>query len=250
MKTLLPAPTACRKNIPLASSVYPTRVLQSHKVSDIARSRISLRQASPAQRQANETRLAIVANVCIMAEPGNKQKKEKKLFHDSVFESIYYQTLGGARGRFVEKKHSGLPAQGIFYPFGSAEGDTRNAAVDDGSSSVITLLSPFLFFGRTHQQIYAGYDTVNSTDFFVIPGSNSGNSISNLKNSSNVHVPGRWAFRVDSGHIPSQGIFYPLGSAAGDTRNTAVDDGSSSVIPLLIPFLFFGRTHQQIYVRI
>ncbi|XP_067286720.1 sushi, nidogen and EGF-like domain-containing protein 1 [Pseudorasbora parva] len=215
---------------------------------------------------------------------------------------------------------------GIFYPFGSAAGDIRNAAVDDGSSSVIQLSSPFLFFGRTYQQIYvnnnghltfsqassqyvpysfpakrsqdiiaglwtdldnrvrgvvsyhqytsgsvltratqdinnhfsnltfnaswvfvatwdkvayspitntnttfqvvlisgsnfsfilmnyadiaetglpveAGYDTVNSTDYFMINGSNNGSLISNLKNSSNVNVPGRWAFRVDSRNV-------------------------------------------------
>ncbi|KAK7135071.1 hypothetical protein R3I93_018239 [Phoxinus phoxinus] len=219
-----------------------------------------------------------------------------------------------------------LAAPGIFYPFGSSEGDTINPAVDDGSSSVITQ-SPFRFFGRTYQQIYvnnnghltfnqasgqyvpysfpgsqdiiaglwtdldnrvtgvvsyrqytsgsvltratqdihnhfpnlafsaswvfvatwdkvayypitntetsfqvvlisgthfsfilmnygniavtglpveAGYDTVNSTDYFVIPGSNSGSSISNLKNSSNVNVPGRWAFRVDAAHNTSK----------------------------------------------
>ncbi|XP_051769722.1 pancreatic secretory granule membrane major glycoprotein GP2-like isoform X1 [Ctenopharyngodon idella] len=212
----------------------------------------------------------------------------------------------------------------IFYPFGSS-GDTRNAAADDGSSSKIKLLSPFLFFGHTYQQIYvnnnghltfnqsssqfvpysfpangsqdiiaglwtdldnhargvvsyhqytngsvlaratqdinnhfpnltfnaswvfvatwdevpyfsmyraetsfqvvlisgsnfsfilmnygdidvtglkveAGYDTVNSTHYFVIPGSVNGSSIPNLKNSSNVNVAGRWAFRVDGGH--------------------------------------------------
>uniref|UniRef100_A0A8C1AZ47 NIDO domain-containing protein n=1 Tax=Cyprinus carpio carpio TaxID=630221 RepID=A0A8C1AZ47_CYPCA len=210
----------------------------------------------------------------------------------------------------------------IFYPFGSAAGDTINAAVDDGSSSVIQLLSPFLFFGRTHQQIYVnnnghltfnqpsssyvpysfpargsqdiiaglwtnldnsvrgvvsyhqytsgnvltratrdinthfpnltftaswvfvatwdkvsyfnltntetsfqvvlisggnfsfllmnygdiavtghpvqvGYDTVNSTHYFVIPESINGSFISNLRNSSNVNVLGRWVFRVD-----------------------------------------------------
>ncbi|XP_026079055.1 mucin-like protein [Carassius auratus] len=212
----------------------------------------------------------------------------------------------------------------VFYPFGSAAGDTINAAVDDGNSSVIQLLSPFLFFGRTYQQIYvnnnghltfnqsssafvpysfpargsqdiiaglwtnldnrqrgvvsyqqftsgnvltratrdinthfpnltftaswvfvatwdkvayfnlnntetsfqvvlisggdfsfilmnygdiavtghpvqAGYDTINSTHYFVIPGSINGSFISNLRNSSNVDVPGRWVFRVDGG---------------------------------------------------
>jgi len=52
--------------------------------------------------------------------------------------------------------------------------------------------------------IQAGYDNVNSTDYFVIPGSNDGSFISNLKNSSNVNFPGRWAFRVDSGHHTSK----------------------------------------------
>uniref|UniRef100_A0A671L2A7 NIDO domain-containing protein n=1 Tax=Sinocyclocheilus anshuiensis TaxID=1608454 RepID=A0A671L2A7_9TELE len=216
-----------------------------------------------------------------------------------------------------------LAAPDIFYPFGSAAGDKSIPVDDDGSSSVIHLLSPFLFFGRTYQQIYvnnnghltfnepsslyipysfpatrsqdiiaglwtnlnnrmggvisyqqytngsvltrafqdinthvpnltfnaswvfvatwgkvetsfqvvlisdgnflfilinygdiavtehqvqAGYDTVNSTDYFVIPGSNNGSFISNLRNSSNVNVTGRWAFRVDSGqHNISKG---------------------------------------------
>ncbi|CAM4711958.1 unnamed protein product [Leuciscus chuanchicus] len=236
-------------------------------------------------------------------------------------------------------------APGIFYPFGSAAGDTRNAAVDDGSSSVIPLLSPFLFFGRTHQQMYvnnnghltfnqpsdqyipypfpanggpdiiaglwtdldnhargvvsyhqytsgsvltratqdinnhfpnltfiaswvfvatwdkvpyypisntetsfqvvlisgssfsfilmnygdiavtghqveAGYDTVNSIDFFVIPGSNNGSFISNLKNSSNVHVPGRWAFRVDSGRNTSNKKLNSKSSRVADKADS------------------------------
>ncbi|KAK2876093.1 hypothetical protein Q8A67_020189 [Cirrhinus molitorella] len=214
--------------------------------------------------------------------------------------------------------------QQILYSFGSNVADTNNPTADDGSSSVIQLLSPFHLFGRTYQQIYvnnnghltfnqsssaytpysfpanrnqdiiaglwtnldnsargfvsynqytsgnvltratqdinthfpnltfsaswvfvatwnkvayysltntetsfqvvlisgsnysfilmnygdiavtghpveAGYDTINSTHYFVIPGSVNGSSISNLRNSSNVNVPGRWAFRVDSG---------------------------------------------------
>ncbi|XP_073775001.1 uncharacterized protein isoform X2 [Danio rerio] len=394
-------------------------------------------------------------------------------------------------------------APGIFYSFGSAAGDTINPADDDGFSSAITLLSPFQFFGHTHQQICvnnnghlifsqtlqtfvpylfpdygnediiaglwtdldnrergvisyhqysngsvltratqdinnyfpnltftaswvfvatwdkvalcalsntetsfqvvlisgsnysfilmnygniaatghpveAGYDTINSTNYFVIPGSDSGSSITNLNTSSNVNVPGRWAFRVDGGsqsntnlpfdpcfkytvlddpwrttdnrepieigcdsliswfgwyrlfinghsvqmpdtcvnmnscgtNIPlwlsgghptvedgvvtrdvcgsfdiicclypsnpikvkacpggyyvyklvkpvdcklgycaGSGIFYTFGSEGGDSINPAVDDGSSSVIPLLSPFQFFGLTYQQIYVN-
>ncbi|XP_051959512.1 uncharacterized protein LOC127627216 isoform X42 [Xyrauchen texanus] len=276
---------------------------------------------------------------------------------------------------------------GIFYPFGSAAGDTSNIAQDDGSSTLIGLLSPFNFFERTYRQIYvnnnghltfnqsswqyvpyyfpakgnqdiiagfwtdldnrrgvvsyqqytngsvlthatqdikqyfpdlsfnatwvfvatwdkvayccttntetsfqvvlisagnssfilinygdiaareqtiAGYDTEKSSHYFVIPGSNNGNGNVNLKFSSNVNVTGRWAFRVDIdpniiskefntttniGSSNFSGIFYPFGSAAGDTRNSAEDDGSSTLIGLLSPYKFFERTYRQIYVN-
>ncbi|KAK7135072.1 hypothetical protein R3I93_018240 [Phoxinus phoxinus] len=59
----------------------------------------------------------------------------------------------------------------------------------------------------TKLPVEAGYDTINSIKHFVIPGSNSGSSISNLKTTSNVNVPGRWAFRVDGGQTPCN-IFY------------------------------------------
>uniref|UniRef100_A0A8C1FKU2 NIDO domain-containing protein n=1 Tax=Cyprinus carpio carpio TaxID=630221 RepID=A0A8C1FKU2_CYPCA len=39
-----------------------------------------------------------------------------------------------------------------FYPFGT--GDTVNGRSDDGSSSVIYLQQPFIFFGQTYNQIY------------------------------------------------------------------------------------------------
>ncbi|XP_058650161.1 uncharacterized protein LOC131551331 isoform X2 [Onychostoma macrolepis] len=94
--------------------------------------------------------------------------------------------------------------------------------------------------------VEAGYDTVNSTDFFRIHYSTNGSSIPILKNTTNVNIPGRWAFLVNRGSAPE--IFYPFGSSE-DTRNTAVDDGGSSVIQLSSPFLFFGRTYRQIYVN-
>ncbi|XP_073684040.1 sushi, nidogen and EGF-like domain-containing protein 1 [Garra rufa] len=55
-----------------------------------------------------------------------------------------------------------------------------------------------------YNMVQAGYDTINSTAYFKIPESDVGSSIPNLKNSTNVNVPGRWAFRVDSG--PDQNI--------------------------------------------
>ncbi|XDV44016.1 hypothetical protein PO909_012380 [Leuciscus waleckii] len=57
----------------------------------------------------------------------------------------------------------------------------------------------------TERQVEAGYDTVTSTHYFVIPGSVNGSFIPNLKRSSNVNVTGRWAFRVDGGHNLSKG---------------------------------------------
>ncbi|XP_056325772.1 sushi, nidogen and EGF-like domain-containing protein 1 [Danio aesculapii] len=51
----------------------------------------------------------------------------------------------------------------------------------------------------TQNMVQAGYDTINSTAYYVIPGSNNGTLIPNLMNSSNVNVPGRWAFRVNGG---------------------------------------------------
>ncbi|XP_050980068.1 sushi, nidogen and EGF-like domain-containing protein 1 [Labeo rohita] len=56
----------------------------------------------------------------------------------------------------------------------------------------------------TYNWVQAGYDTINSTAYFKIPGSDIGSLIPNLKNSTNVNVPGRWAFRVDGG--PDQNI--------------------------------------------
>ncbi|XP_031413708.1 uncharacterized protein LOC105909089 [Clupea harengus] len=52
-----------------------------------------------------------------------------------------------------------------------------------------------------------------------------------------------------SGRHTTQGIFYPFGSAAGDTFSSRILDGSSPIIPLLRPLPFFGRMYQQIFVN-
>ncbi|KAL2100636.1 hypothetical protein ACEWY4_002397 [Coilia grayii] len=44
-------------------------------------------------------------------------------------------------------------AQGVFYPFGSAAGDTFIPHPNDGFTN-ITLLHPFPYFNRTHQDIH------------------------------------------------------------------------------------------------
>ncbi|KAL1264778.1 hypothetical protein QQF64_005133 [Cirrhinus molitorella] len=98
-----------------------------------------------------------------------------------------------------------------------------------------------------NDHVEAGYDTVNSIDYYRIHHSTSGSYLPNLKNTTNINVPGRWAFAVNDRPAPE--IFYPFGSAAGDTRSAFADDGSSSLIQLSSPFLFFGRTYRQIYVN-
>ncbi|XP_058260767.1 alpha-tectorin-like [Hemibagrus wyckioides] len=132
---------------------------------------------------------------------------------------------------------------GTFYPFG--HGDIVNARSDDGSSSVITLQQPFLYFGHTYNQMFetsfqvvlisnghysfilmnygviapttrnvqAGYDTADSSYYFSIPGSFQYNYTS-FTYSSNVNVPGRWAFRVDHASRGCQfdGNFVQLGA--------------------------------------
>ncbi|XP_037836867.1 alpha-tectorin [Kryptolebias marmoratus] len=95
------------------------------------------------------------------------------------------------------------------------------------------------------RSIQAGYDTINSTEYFILPGSFSSNAAGNnsvFRHNSNVNEPGRWAFRVD--HEPTG----PLYEIVGNTSSHS-DDGSSPQILLLHPFVFFGRTHSQIYVN-
>ncbi|KAK2820376.1 hypothetical protein Q5P01_023335 [Channa striata] len=53
----------------------------------------------------------------------------------------------------------------------------------------------------------AGYDSINSTNYFTIPGSFSNNasgSNSNFRLSSNVNVPGRWAFKGTCTYVLSE----------------------------------------------
>ncbi|TRY93560.1 hypothetical protein DNTS_009710, partial [Danionella cerebrum] len=92
-----------------------------------------------------------------------------------------------------------------------------------------------------YQEIEAGFDTINSRNSFVIPESTNGN-YQNLKNTSNVNVPGRWAF--DAWGAP--GIFYPFGSEVGDS---VYREFGYSLVGLSAPFSFFGRSHRQIYVN-
>lgn len=41
---------------------------------------------------------------------------------------------------------------GLFYPFGNE--DIENPSVDDGSSNLVLLEEPFVYFGHVYQQVY------------------------------------------------------------------------------------------------
>nr|XP_021336096.1 uncharacterized protein LOC108179152 [Danio rerio] len=84
-----------------------------------------------------------------------------------------------------------------YYSLISTESSFQVVLISGGNYSFI--LMNYGDIAETGHPVKAGYDTINSTNYFVIPGSDSGSSISNLKTSSNVNVTGRWAFRVDSG---------------------------------------------------
>uniref|UniRef100_A0A9J7Y932 NIDO domain-containing protein n=1 Tax=Cyprinus carpio carpio TaxID=630221 RepID=A0A9J7Y932_CYPCA len=93
-------------------------------------------------------------------------------------------------------------------------------------------------------QLEAGYDTINSTSYFVIPDSTNGN-YQNLKNTSNVNVPGRWAFNAWA----APAIFYLFGSAAGDTEYSLTSDEGYVPVSFSIPYTFFGNTYNSLYVH-
>ncbi|XP_057213803.1 alpha-tectorin-like [Triplophysa rosa] len=59
---------------------------------------------------------------------------------------------------------SSIGTGSLFYPFGT--GDTENGHIDDGSSDVIYLLQPFVFFGHTYIQIH-----VNNNGHLTFDGS-------------------------------------------------------------------------------
>uniref|UniRef100_A0A3P8PHF4 NIDO domain-containing protein n=1 Tax=Astatotilapia calliptera TaxID=8154 RepID=A0A3P8PHF4_ASTCA len=98
-------------------------------------------------------------------------------------------------------------------------------------------------------KLCAGYDTIDSTHYYVLPGSftsAASGSNSNFRLGSNVNEPGRWAFRTDHGSTGCtfNGTLYPISG----TTSTASDDGSSPLIVLQRAFLYFGQSYNQIYV--
>nr|XP_021335858.1 sushi, nidogen and EGF-like domain-containing protein 1 [Danio rerio] len=84
-------------------------------------------------------------------------------------------------------------------PYHLSTAETSFQVVLISGSNYSFLLMNYGDIAATGRTVEAGFDTINSTNYFVIPGSNNGSSVSNLNTSSNVNVPGRWVFRVDGG---------------------------------------------------
>ncbi|KAK7122285.1 hypothetical protein R3I94_019418 [Phoxinus phoxinus] len=78
----------------------------------------------------------------------------------------------------------------------------------------------------TYYPVEAGYDTISSTDYHVIHYAFDGSYIPNLQNTSNVNVPGRWAFLVNNGTETENviGVQFKLSSFLDLTLNENIED--------------------------
>ncbi|XP_051770088.1 uncharacterized protein LOC127523435 isoform X2 [Ctenopharyngodon idella] len=125
--------------------------------------------------------------------------------------------------------------------FGMTETSSSFQAVLVSGGSLSFVMMNYRNISSTFKHFQAGYDTINSTNYFSIPVADA----KKLSNSSNVNVLGRWVFRVDGG---PEGIFYPYGGV-DDEKNPQSDDGSSPLIPFQRPFVYFGRVYDKIFVN-
>ncbi|XP_060720764.1 alpha-tectorin-like [Tachysurus vachellii] len=83
-----------------------------------------------------------------------------------------------------------------YFPTTNTETSFQVVLISNGHYSFI--LMNYGVIAPTGRNVQAGYDTVDSSYYFSIPGSFQYNYQS-FTYSSNVNVPGRWAFRVDQG---------------------------------------------------
>ncbi|KAL7869989.1 hypothetical protein AOLI_G00139770 [Acnodon oligacanthus] len=85
----------------------------------------------------------------------------------------------------------------------------------------------------------AGYMTADNANHFIIPAT----STSDLRKTTNVGMPGRWAFDVNA---PFR-LFFPVLPAA---VRAAPYDGGYTQVQLTQPFSYFGRDYTQLYLSI
>ncbi|KAL7857480.1 hypothetical protein SRHO_G00163790 [Serrasalmus rhombeus] len=88
----------------------------------------------------------------------------------------------------------------------------------------------------------AGYKTENNTHNFTIEAP----STSSLFSTTNVGTPGHWAFRVDGAVSAPSTFFFPM--LPGAIQHAVTSDGDSRLIQLDYPFVYFGKSHSQIYL--
>ncbi|CAG5906659.1 unnamed protein product [Menidia menidia] len=87
-----------------------------------------------------------------------------------------------------------------YFPTTGTRTTAQAVLTSDGRSSFV--LMNYGAIAQTSRSVQAGYDTVNSSHHYSIPGSLSSTatgSSSVFRLNSNVNVPGRWAFQVDNG---------------------------------------------------
>ncbi|XP_071318954.1 alpha-tectorin-like [Trachinotus anak] len=90
--------------------------------------------------------------------------------------------------------------QVAYFPTSGTETTIQAVLISGGQYSFV--LMNYGAIAATHYNVQAGYDTIRSAHHFTIPGSFSSSATgvnSVFRTSSNVNVPGRWAFRIDSG---------------------------------------------------
>ncbi|XP_053087183.1 alpha-tectorin isoform X3 [Pangasianodon hypophthalmus] len=83
-----------------------------------------------------------------------------------------------------------------YFSYSGTETSFQVVLISNGHLSFI--LMNYGVIAPTSHRVQAGYDTASSNDYFSIPGSFQ-NNYTSFTYSSNVHVSGRWAFRVDHG---------------------------------------------------
>uniref|UniRef100_A0A3B3DYQ4 NIDO domain-containing protein n=1 Tax=Oryzias melastigma TaxID=30732 RepID=A0A3B3DYQ4_ORYME len=87
-----------------------------------------------------------------------------------------------------------------YYPNSRTKTTAQAVLISGGQNSFV--LMNYGIIASTSRKVQAGYDTINSEHHYTLPGSFSSaatGSNSNFRLSSNVNVPGRWAFRTDNG---------------------------------------------------
>uniref|UniRef100_A0A8D3B7F2 Alpha-tectorin-like n=1 Tax=Scophthalmus maximus TaxID=52904 RepID=A0A8D3B7F2_SCOMX len=86
--------------------------------------------------------------------------------------------------------------QVAYFPTSGTRTTVQAVLISGGQFSFV--LMNYGEIAATSRNVQVGYDTVNSNHHFTVPGSFSRN-VTAIGMSSNVNVPGRWAFRTDHG---------------------------------------------------